>query len=142
MKRSAFLTFPALLATLHVGCADDTQLSAETPDDSVRFELVIENLDVSAVTFDVTCEDDVELTGEFNVNNEGLDPQVWSVIMDLPVGECSVTLTAFEEGEPICSGSSDFTVIEDEPVQVGVVLECEVDPREPPLGGVDVGGSS
>jgi hypothetical protein len=140
MRHSPFLTFAALLATLPVGCADDMQLSAETADDSVRFELVIENLDVTAVTFDVTCEDDVELTGEFNVN-EGLDPQVWSVIMDLPVGECSVTLTAFEEGEPICSGSSDFTVIEDETVQVGVVLTCEVDSADSPSGGVDAGGS-
>ncbi len=117
-----------LLATTLVGCADDAP--SEETFRGVRIDLVIGDVDVPALTFDVICEDGFELSGQFNVNDD-LDPPVWSALMDLPVGDCSITLTApDDEGIPICSGSSDFTVRLNETAKVNVVLTCFVNSHD------------
>ncbi|MEM7434801.1 MAG: glycoside hydrolase family 16 protein [Myxococcota bacterium] len=94
----------------------------------MSIQLVVGNTDVKAVSFQLTCDAGIELSGEFNVNDEE-DPPVWGVIMDLPVGDCSIAITASDDnGEPLCTGSGDFTVVPNETVKVSLVLTCIVEP--------------
>ena len=103
----------------------------------MEISLIIANTDITAVAFEVVCDSGLTLNGEFNVD-DSQDPPVWSAIMDLPLGDCSITLTAFDDaGELLCEGSADFTVLLDETVDVNVVLTCPVG-GDDPLGTVDI----
>jgi len=137
MKHLSVVTTAVMLfATALAGCASDTTSS----DAFSRLEvnLVIGNTDVTAVSFDLVCDGGFALSGQLNVNDEQ-DPPVWSVIMDVPVGDCSLTLTAFDEqGAPLCiGGPKDFTVVEGETVKVNMVLTCHDDGGDP-LGNVEI----
>jgi hypothetical protein len=104
----------------------------------LEVNLIIGDTDVTALSFDLVCDGGFTLSGQFNVNDEQ-DPPVWSVITDVPVGDCSLTLTAFDEqGDPLCvGGPKDFTVVEGETVKVNMVLACDDDGGDP-LGNVEV----
>ncbi len=115
------------------GCSTgDTGASGE-----VNMSLIVGSTDVTAVKFEITCDSGVNLSGEFNVNDEQ-DPPVWAAVMDLPPGDCTITLTACDDaGDPLCTGSADFTVVENETVKVNIVLACPGD-GDDPLGNVDI----
>jgi len=134
---SAQIAAAILLATALAGCASDETTNSDTFS-QLEVNLIIGNTDVTAVSFDLVCDGGFTLSGQFNVNDEQ-DPPIWSVIMDVPVGDCSLTLTAFnEQGEPLCiGGPEDFTVVEGETVKVNIVLACEGDGSDP-LGNVEV----
>ena len=133
---SVVTTAVMLVATALAGCASETTSSDNFSQSEVN--LIIGNTDVTAVSFDLVCDGGFTLSGQFNVNDEE-DPPVWSVIMDVPVGDCSLTLTAFDDqGAPLCMGGpKDFTVVEGETVKVNMVLTCEVDGGDP-LGNVNI----
>jgi hypothetical protein len=77
------------------------------------------------------------LSGQFNVNDEQ-DPPIFSTIMDLSPGVCTITLIALDDaGAVLCTGSKDFTVLVDETITVDVVLTCEGD-GDDPLGNVNI----
>ena len=136
MKRLSVLTTALMLfATASAGCASDTAEPGLSR--GVEISLIIANTDITAVAFEVVCDSGLTLNGEFNVD-DSQDPPVWSAIMDLPLGDCSITLTAFDDaGELLCEGSADFTVLLDETVDVNVVLTCPVG-GDDPLGTVDI----
>ena len=129
------LTALALLsAGAVVSCTSDTGSDTAGAAD---FSLIIGSDDVDRVAFEITCDDGTSLEGEFEVVDDR-DPPVWAAVMDLPVGDCSVTLTAFgDDGEPLCSATEDFTVIENDTVKVNLVLVCTVGGTDP-LGNVDI----
>ncbi len=132
---SAHLVAALVAVAALAGCASDTTSSDASG--SVAVSLIVGNTDVKAVSFDVTCDSGTNLSGQFNVNDEQ-DPPIWSTIMDLPPGDCSITLTASDaQGEVLCTGSEDFTVIADETVKVNVVLLCPGE-GEDPLGNVEI----
>lgn len=136
MKRLSFVSRAVLLFAISAtGCAGETT-GAETFV-SVEVNLVIDNAEIEAVSFDVVCDAGVTLSGQLNINDEQ-DPPVATTIMNLPPGDCSITLTAFDEaGNVLCAGSQDFTVVADDTVDVNVVLLCEVDGEEL-LGNVNI----
>ncbi|MGB5703579.1 MAG: hypothetical protein WBM48_12240, partial [Polyangiales bacterium] len=138
MKRLSVLTTALMLfATSPTGCASE-QTGADTDTvGSVEVNLIVGNTDVKAVSFDVVCDSGITLSGQLNVNDEQ-DPPVAATIMDLPPGDCSITLTAFDNaGDPLCTGSEDFTVLANDTVQVNVVLLCDSDAEEL-LGNADI----
>jgi len=131
MKRLSVLTTALMLfATSPTGCASE-QPGADTDTfGRVELNLIVGNTDVKAVSFDVFCDSGFTLSGQLNVNDEQ-DPPVAATIMDLPSGDCGITLTAFDNaGDPLCTGSEDFTVLANETVQVNVVLLCDSDAEE------------
>ena len=138
MKRLSVLTTALMLfATSPTGCASE-QTGADTDTvGSVEVNLIVGNTDVKAVSFDVVCDSGITLSGQLNVNDEQ-NPPVAATIMDLPPGDCSITLTAFDNaGDPLCTGSEDFTVLANDTVQVNVVLLCDSDAEEL-LGNADI----
>jgi len=132
---SALLAMTFAMVTALAGCASDgTEPGASG---GVAVNLIIGNTDVTAVDFDVVCESGITLSGQFNVNDEE-DPPIFATIMDLPPGDCTIALTAFDDaGEALCTGSEDFTVIADETVSVNIVLTCVGDGIDP-LGNVNI----
>ncbi|MGB5681846.1 MAG: hypothetical protein WBM47_08375, partial [Polyangiales bacterium] len=131
MKRLSVLTTALMLfATSPTGCASE-QPGADTDTfGRVELNLIVGNTDVKAVSFEVVCDSGFTLSGQLNVNDEQ-DPPVAATIMDLPSGDCGITLTAFDNaGDPLCTGSEDFTVLANETVQVNVVLLCDSDAEE------------
>jgi len=132
---SALLAMTFAMVTALAGCASDGTESGASG--SVAVNLIIGNTDVTAVDFDVVCESGITLSGQFNVNDEE-DPPIFATIMDLPPGDCTIALTAFDDaGEALCTGSEDFTVIADETVSVNIVLTCVGDGIDP-LGNVNI----
>ena len=136
-------TFAIALAGFFTGCASETTGPSESG--SVSVNLLVGDTDVTAVNFEVTCDDSTvcPLSGQFNVVDERTPP-VWATIMDLPVGdpknptEYTITLTALDnEGAVLCTGSAEFRVNALEPTKVNVVLTCGGDGEEL-LGNVDI----
>ena len=136
MKQVTVFAMLVIALAAVAGCSSDSGDPGASG--RVSFSVLVGDEDVTAVTFDISCDSGLKLSGEFNVNDEQ-DPPIWATVMDLPVGDCSVTLTALgENGEALCSGSEDFTVIANETVKVNVVLVCEGDGGEELLGNVDI----
>ena len=136
-------TFAMVFAAFVTGCASETTGPSETGNVSVN--LLVGDTDVTAVNFVVTCSDSTvcPLNGQFNVVDDRTPP-VWATIMDLPVGdpknptEYTITLTALDdEGAVLCTGSTAFTVLANDTVEVDVVLTCGGDGEEL-LGNVDI----
>ena len=136
---SGLAAFAIVLAAMAVGCADETgEGSSELG--TVNVNLMVGNNDVTSVTFDLSCDDGFTLSGELNVVDDR-DPPVFATIMALPPGDCSITLTAFDDqGATLCEGSKDFTVLANETVSVDVVLVCTGDGEEL-LGNAEINGT-
>ena len=136
-------TFAIALAGFFTGCASETTGPSESG--SVSVNLLVGDTDVTAVNFEVTCDDSTvcPLSGQFNVVDERTPP-VWATIMDLPVGDpddpivYTINLSALDDqGEVLCTGSESFTVDPIITVKVNVVLTCGGDGEEL-LGNVDI----
>ena len=139
MKQMFLSTACAMaFAIMAVGCAGDAADQGETG--TVGLNVIIDGVDVTSVAFEVVCDSGVTLSGNLNVNDEN-DPPIATTIMDLPPGPCSVSLTASnEQGEVLCTGSTDFTVIADQTVEANVVLLCG-EPGVDPVGNVNITGT-
>ena len=139
MKQMFLSTACAMaFAIMAVGCAGDAADQGETG--TVGLNVIIDGVDVTSVAFDVVCDSGVTLCGNLNVNDEN-DPPIATTIMALPPGACSVSLTASnEQGEVLCTGSTDFTVIVDQTVEANVVLLCG-EPGVDPVGNVNITGT-
>ena len=135
MKQLHTIVASVLVTALTValgGCASETHGSGE-----LSVNLIVGDTNVTSVSFEITCDSGVNLSGELNVNDEQ-DPPVWASVMDLPPGDCTITMTAFDDtGAPLCAGSADFTVVENETVKVNLVLTCQVGGVDP-VGNVDI----
>ena len=132
---SVAAAFIMTLATALAGCASETTGSNATG--GVEVNLIIGNTDVTAVNFEVVCDSGMTLSGQFNVNDEQ-DPPIFSTIMDLSPGDCTITLIALDDaGAVLCTGSKDFTVLVDQTITVDVVLMCGGD-GDDPLGNVNI----
>jgi len=130
--------FAMAFAMTAVGCAGDTADQGQTG--TVGLNVIIDGVDVTSVAFEVVCDSGVTLNGNLNVNDEN-DPPIATTIMDLPPGPCSVSLAASnEQGEVLCTGSTDFTVIVDQTVEANVVLLCG-EPGVDPVGNVNITGT-
>ena len=127
------------LAAAVVGCASDTTTESSELG-TVNVNLMVGNSDVTSVTFDLSCDNGFTLSGELNVVDDR-DPPVFATIMAVPVGDCSITLTASDEqGATLCEGSKDFTVLANETVIVDVALICAGDGEEL-LGNAEINGT-
>jgi len=127
------------LAAAVVGCASDTTTESSELG-TVNVNLMVGNSDVTSVTFDLSCDSGFTLSGELNVVDDR-DPPVFATIMAVPVGDCSITLTASDEqGATLCEGSKDFTVLANETVIVDVALICAGDGEEL-LGNAEINGT-
>jgi hypothetical protein len=109
-----------LLATFALA-ACGTETSGEVG--SVDLSLTLNGAEVDSVQYVVSGGALGEpIKGTLAVQGD----QVYGVITNLPVGtNYVITLTAFNNGEPVCVGSSDpFDIVANQTTQVNVVLTC------------------
>jgi cysteine-rich repeat protein len=142
-----------------VGCG------ATEPDvvsnDSTEVNLVISDPDtadeelallIDFVSYRITCpdsgvtptyDDSVDISGVFETNVTET-PAVWTMVTDLPLSQCTISLWVFYDDEVICSGSQALSIVEDDnllaPNEVNVELQCNLSVNGP-SGDLDVDGS-
>jgi hypothetical protein len=74
---------------------------------------------------DYGYDDSVDISGTFEIV-DGQDPPVWGIIMDLPPGDCTASLTVYRGGEVVCVGAEAFTVLGDGTTKVVINLLCSL----------------
>lgn len=74
---------------------------------------------------DYIYDDSVDASGQLEIMEAG-NPKVWHTVTNLPPGGCTATLSISQDGEVICSGSEDFTVVEDGSTSVNIEMLCSV----------------
>ncbi|RLB48920.1 MAG: hypothetical protein DRJ42_22155 [Deltaproteobacteria bacterium] len=106
---------------------------------------------VDFVSYRITCldsgltpyDDSVDMAGNFEADAND-DPAVWTLVTDLPLSQCAITLWVFYEDEVVCSGSEVLPIVEDDdplaPNKLNIVLECSLSVN-PPSGDADIDGS-
>lgn len=87
---------------------------------------------------DYAYDDSVDISGSFEIVDEN-DPLIWQTITDLPPGDCTASLSVFRNGQVVCIGSHDFTVLADQTTNVSITLMCELS-VDIPDGSGDAGG--
>ncbi len=124
----AFLGLIAACSTSQSGGSAEITLSLGNTAHDVRF-----------VEYDIDCQDGVSFEGQMNVVPER-DPPIWEAFVGLPVGPCSIVLTALGPDEqPICSGSTMIEVIANQTVKANVELLCPITGGDA-VGNVDIDG--
>ncbi len=88
-------------------------------------------------------DDSVDITGQFEIVDDRTPP-VWQAVMDLPPGDCTVSLTVSNpDGEVVCSGSEVDLIVEDDggglPTKYDIVLICSLS-VDLPDGMADIDG--
>jgi cysteine-rich repeat protein len=74
---------------------------------------------------DYAYDDSVDISGAFQII-DSRNPPVWETVTDLPPGPCTASLSVYRNGQVVCTGSHDFTVLEDTTTQVDITLLCEL----------------
>lgn len=87
---------------------------------------------------DPVSDDSVDISGAFEIIDAN-NPPVWQSLMDLPPGDCTISLSVYRNGQMVCLGSRDFTVVEDGTTTVSISLLCELG-IDIPEGGSDAEG--
>jgi cysteine-rich repeat protein len=92
-----------------------------------------------------TYDDSVDLAGNFESDgNASPNPAVWTLVADLPLSPCTISLWVFYEDEVVCSGSQVLSIVEDDnefaPNKANIVLDCSLSVT-PPSGDLDIDGS-
>ena len=109
---------------------------------------------VDFVSYRITCldsdvtpmyDDSLDLAGNFESDgNANPNPAVWTLVTDLPLSPCTISLWVFYEDEVVCSGSEVLSIVEDNnefaPNKADVVLECSLSVNGP-SGDVGIDGS-
>ena len=88
---------------------------------------------------DYNYSDSVDISGAFEVVDTRVPP-VWQAVMDLPPGNCTVTLSVYEQDEIVCVGSQTLAINEDATTKYDIVLVCSLS-IDTPDGMADVDGS-
>ncbi len=84
-------------------------------------------------------DDSVDITGQFEILDDRTPP-VWQAVMDLPPGDCTVSLTVSNpDGEIVCSGSELDLIVEDGLTKYDIVLICSLS-VDLPDGMADIDG--
>ncbi len=86
-----------------------------------------------------TFSDSVDISGAFETIDTR-DPPVWQAVMDLPPGDCTITLSVYEDDELVCVGSQTLAINEDETTKYDIVLVCSLS-IDSPDGMADVDGT-
>ena len=142
-----------------VGCGGTE--SDLVSNDSTEVNLVISDPDTAAeelavlidfVSYRITCpdsgvtptyDDSVDITGVFETNVTET-PAVWTMVTDLPLSPCTISLWVFYEDAVVCSGSEALSIVEDDndlaPNQVNVELQCNLSVNTP-SGDLEVDGN-
>ena len=88
-------------------------------------------------------DDSVDINGNFESDGNA-DPAVWTLVSDLPLSTCMISLWVFYEDEVICSGNEAISIVDDAdplaPNKVNIVLECSLSVN-PPSGDADIDGT-
>ncbi|HSN82682.1 MAG TPA: calcium-binding protein, partial [Polyangiales bacterium] len=84
-------------------------------------------------------DDSVDISGAFEVVDTRVPP-VWQAVMDLPPGDCTITLSVWEEDEIVCAGSQTLAIAEDATTKYDIVLVCSLS-IDTPDGMADVDGT-
>ena len=90
-------------------------------------------------------DDSVDIAGTFESDgNANPNPAIWTLVTDLPLSLCTMSIWVFYEDEVICLGSEVLSIVEDDnllaPNKANVVLECSLSVNGP-SGDLDVDGS-
>ena len=88
---------------------------------------------------DYNYDDSVDISGAFETVDTR-DPPVWQAVMDLPPGNCTITLSVYEDDEIVCVGSQTLAINEDATTKYDIVLVCSLS-IDTPDGMADVDGS-
>ena len=88
---------------------------------------------------DYNYNDSVDISGAFEVVDTRVPP-VWQAVIDLPPGNCTVTLSVYEDDEIVCVGSQTLAIAEDATTKYDIVLVCSLS-IDTPDGMADVDGS-
>jgi cysteine-rich repeat protein len=131
------------------GAFGDTEVNLVISDPATAPEQFATLIDF--VSYRITCpassltpyDDSVDLNGTFESDGNA-NPAVWTLVTDLPLSLCTITLWVFYEDEVICSGSEVLSIVEDDnplaPNKANIVLECDLSVNGP-SGDLDVDGS-
>jgi len=148
LRRSCLLLCVVLLA----GCSGESGPSGAIGTAEVNLDIVHPNSDSSAEGFNVdrvdyriTCagtvpgslpippadttganydyDDSVDMSGAFEIVDTGTPP-VWQAVMDLPPGDCTMTLTVWDGDEIACIGYETLTIVEDTQTKYDITLVC------------------
>ena len=88
---------------------------------------------------DYNYNDSVDISGAFEVVDTRVPP-VWQAVMDLPPGDCTVTLSVYEDDEIVCVGSQTLVIAEDATTKYDIVLVCSLS-IDTPDGMADIDGT-
>ena len=88
---------------------------------------------------DYAYDDSVDISGAFELVDTR-NPPVWQAVMDLPPGNCTVTLSVYEDDEVVCVGSQTLAINEDATSKYDIVLVCSLS-IDLPDGMADVDGT-
>jgi len=88
---------------------------------------------------DYTYDDSVDMSGAFEIVDTQTPP-VWHATMDLPPGDCTMTLSVWDGDEIACIGSETLTIVEDTSTKFDITLVCTLS-VDVPDGGLSVDGT-
>jgi cysteine-rich repeat protein len=106
---------------------------------------------IDFVSYRITCpdsgltpyDDSVDIAGNFEAVLEA-SPAVWTLVTDLPLSLCTISMWVFYEDEVICSGSESIPILDAgnpaAPSKVNIDLVCSLSVI-PPNGDLDVDGT-
>lgn len=158
----------SLCLALVVACASGTDGSGPTGNTELNLDIVNPGgtsselgFSVDRVDYRITCagnppgsypipdadtsgslynyDDSVDISGAFEVVDTRVPP-VWQAVMDLPPGDCTITLSVYEDDEIVCVGSQTLTILEDGTTKYDIVLVCSLS-VDLPDGMADVDGT-
>jgi hypothetical protein len=88
---------------------------------------------------DYEYDDAVDMSGSFEIIDTRIPP-VWQAALDLPPGDCTMTLSVWDGDEIVCVGSQTLIIVEDTSTKFDIVLVCSVS-ADLPEGGLRVDGT-
>ena len=102
-------------------CRDGACDFSVAPPGFVEFELTITDRAVAAVEYNLVCPA-VTLSG----NLSQVDDR-WNAFFDLPAGRCTLQILALDQdGEVVCDGEDEVTILPDTTTTLDAVLTCDV----------------
>jgi len=72
---------------------------------------------------DYPYDDSVDMSGAFEIVDTGTPP-VWQAAVDLPPGDCTMTMTVWDGDEIVCLGTETLAIVEDESTKFDIILVC------------------
>ena len=151
-----------LCVLLSVGCSNEQSGAVST---QVNLDVVHPNaaagslgFTIDRVDYRVTCEgttpgdfpippadttgadygydDTVDISGAFEIVDTRIPP-VWQATMGLPPGECTMTMSVYDEDEVVCIGWRTLTIVDDgTPQKFDITLVCSLS-VDLPSGGLN-----